>query len=207
VQKYDQEGPTILARNPGFYAAKADVEQSESLVSELRCKRRAQEQQPRLRRQSCRRPIALARQVRRTSRSSRVRVRGADFGCNSSPKKRRTASSRSHARDALSHAFDASRSRSRFFTRPRDARANVADPISDALHEKNNRPAEEKYDLALPTEGSTKLGYKRGGRHPPHAPSPNCHRVLRRARQRPAGINREVASVRDSFQTGRPGFK
>ena len=124
-----------------------------------------------------------------------------DFGFNSNPKKKKNRELLDpKVRDALSHAFDRKQIIDVVFRGLAEPRATLLTPISAPYMNTDLQP--EKYDLALANSMLDKLGYKRGSDGIRRTPGANSHPMSYGVitPTSVAGINREFAIVRDSFQ-------
>ena len=203
VQKYDKKGTTILARNPGFYGPKPHVDavgitwfaNSDAMLAALKSNGLDYVDSV---------PQTVAGSLGASGDIQIVKGQGSevrDFGFNSSPKKKKNRELLDpKVRDALSHAFDRKQLIDVVFRGLADPRATLLTPISAPYMNTDLQP--EKYDLKLANSRLDKLGYKRGSdgiRRTPGAKShPMSYGVITPSTM--AGVNREFAIVRDSFQ-------
>jgi peptide/nickel transport system substrate-binding protein len=203
VQKYDKKGTTILARNPGFYGPKPHVDavgitwfaNSDAMLAALKSNGLDYVDSV---------PQTVAGSLGASGDIQIVKGQGSevrDFGFNSSPKKKKNRELLDpKVRDALSHAFDRKQIIDVVFRGLADPRATLLTPISAPYMNTDLQP--EKYDLKLANSMLDKLGYKRGSdgiRRTPGAKShPMSYGVITPSTM--AGVNREFAIVRDSFQ-------
>jgi peptide/nickel transport system substrate-binding protein len=203
VQKYDKKGTTILARNPGFYGPKAHVDavgitwfaNSDAMLAALKSNNLDYVDSV---------PPTVAGTLAKSGDIQVVKGQGSevrDFGFNSNPKKKKNRELLDpKLRDALSHAFDRRQIIDVVFRGLADPRATLLTPLSAPYMNTKLQP--EKYDLALANSMLDKLGYKRGSDGIRRTPGANSHPMSYGVitPTTTAGINREFAIVRDSFQ-------
>jgi peptide/nickel transport system substrate-binding protein len=203
VQKYDKKGTTILARNPGFYGPKAHVDaigitwfaNSDAMLAALKSNNLDYVDSV---------PQTVANSLGKSGDIQVVKGQGSevrDFGFNSNPKKKKNRELLDpKLRDALSHAFDRRQIIDVVFRGLAEARATLLTPLSAPYMNTKLQP--EKYDLALANSMLDKLGYKRGSDGIRRTPGANSHPMSYGVitPTTTAGINREFAIVRDSFQ-------